>query len=526
MIKLIFRFSLFYFLVLSLKSFGAQTDSSVNIELEPLIATQISTMKLTRLLLPVPKQLMSSDATLQLSAGIEQVKAKFSIVNAWSKTKQDSIKKTDTETVSGASYIRLLLIEVEQQTLSSKGLTIYWRNHQKNQLTKAVSLNQVDATLIFPTQNWLAQALLLHPEYDQREHEWYVEPQKKYAHYVTNEALLTKKGYPPNKAGQWLYDRPQAIFQLFIMSGEQQWLTQGKRLSSFYQQHIDEEGLFTLKNRFDAKYLMPKGLLYDFLLSGSHEAKKSLKKIYQASLEWDEDYSLSRGFWTERNQAAALNTAISYWEASNDEAALVRINNIIDATVKMTFNPENDWQLRGCPQHSFKSHEGWGDNSPTCSPWMMALLGDALWRFYRLTDDKRSAALIDAFGDFILNYGLFYGNKRVKNIVIPKYIVSIENPAQEELDQWSNPQHACDVAGLLGKSTYVKESSGQDGFMVKTLFSALLEQCQVSYARLKKEQRKKSTKKFWLLKPVRRFAWVYSTTSDSPWLKSQLISSY
>lgn len=522
MIKLIFRFGLFYFLVLSLNSFSAQTDSLINIELEPLIVKKISTMKLTRLLLPVPKNLISNDATLQLTAGIEKVNTKFSIVNAWPNTKQDVIKKIDK--VSSANYIRLLLIEIDQQTLPSTSITLYWRNHQKNQLTltNGVYINQADATLIFPTQSWLAQALLLHPEYNQDNHDWYIEPQKKYAYYFTNQDLLSKKGYPLNRAAQWLYDRPQAIFQLYIMSGEPHWLTKGNRLSSFYQQHIDEEGLFTLKKRFDVKYSMPKGLLYDFLLSGSSQAKNALKKIYQASLAWDENYSSRRGFWTERNQAAALNTAVSYWEVSNDEAALVRINNIIDATVEMTFNPQNDWQLRGCPQHSFKSHEGWGDNSPACSPWMMALLGDALWRFYRLTNDKRAAALIDAFGDFILNYGLFYGNKRVKNIVIPKYIVAIENPEQEELNQWTDPQHACDVAALLGKSAYIKEASGRDGFMVKTLFSALLEQCQESYVKLKKEINKKQNKPYWPLKPPRRFAWMYSTTSDLPWLNNLL----
>ncbi|AAZ25529.1 hypothetical protein CPS_4993 [Colwellia psychrerythraea 34H] len=47
---------------------------------------------------------------------------------------------------------------------------------------------------------------------------------------------------------------------------------------------------------------------------------------------------------------------------------------------------------------------------------MMALLGDALWRFYQLTGDKRSVALIDAFGDFVFNYGLFYGDKQVKTL--------------------------------------------------------------------------------------------------------------
>ncbi len=480
-----------------------------------------STVGAIKLLLPVPKGAISVDASVQISIDQKLLKTNFFLVNTWPNNQIGTIKKSVDK-----SYIRLLLIEIEKQAIYPTQLKVSWRNHQQQQLVSKTSLMPTTATLIYPSQSWLAQALLLHPKYNQDDNKWYIEPQKKYAKYFTNQTLLTENGYSPEKSSQWLYDRPQAIYQLFIMSGERQWLTQGNRLSRFYQQHIDDEGQFTLRSRFDAKYLMPKGLLYDFLLSGNNQAKNALKKIFQASLAWDEHYSASRGFWTERNQAAALNTAISYWEISHDETALARINSIIEATIEMTFNPQNDWSLRGCPQHSFKSHEGWGDDSPACSPWMMALLGDALWRFYRLTGDKNAAALIDAFGDFILNHGLFYGDKRVNNIVVPKYIVAIENSEQEELNQWTDPQHACDVAALLGKSVYIKEVSGDDSFMVKTLFSALLEQCQLSYDRLKQEQKKHKLKEYWSLKPPRRFAWLYSTTSDLPWLNLRLISTY
>ncbi|MDX2367586.1 MAG: hypothetical protein QNK36_04160 [Colwellia sp.] len=468
------------------------------------------------MLLPVPSHLISLNAEFSLVSEGKEVPAQYSIINAW-------------PTNIDEHYIRLLSIGINNVSLPSNTFVLNWSVPDGlNRTLKKIKRHNYNAQqvksnsqLVYPSLNWLSQSLLIHPKQNIAL-DWYVEPQKKYARYITDQLLLDKNGYAANKPSQWLYDRPQAIFQLYIMSGEQQWLTQGKRLSSFYQQHIDEEGLFTLKKRFDVKYLMPKGLLYDFLLSGSSQAKSALKKIYKASLAWDEHYSSRRGFWTERNQAAALNTAISYWEASNDEAALVRINNIIDATVEMTFNPQGDWSLRGCPQHSFKSHEGWGDNSPACSPWMMALLGDALWRFYQLTNDKRAAALIDAFGDFVFNYGLFYGDKRVKNIVIPKYIVSIENSEQEKLNQWSDPQHVCDVAGLLGKSVYIKNKSGSDSFLIQFLFSAFIEQCQQSYVRLKKEQNKNQNKPYWPLKPPRRFGWMYSTTSDLPWLNHLL----
>jgi hypothetical protein len=473
------------------------------------------------LLLPIPNQRVTLNSSFFLTANNHSIKANYQVLNTW-------------PTMKSEPFIRLLSIDFNRlqnftealgpKKTMPKELTLTWLDSDKALAVQQINVNQANLSqLVYPSTPWLVQSILLHPD-KAIDTDWYIEPQKKYAHYLTDQTLLSKQGYPASKASQWLYDRPQAIYQLFLMSGENQWLTKANKLAEFYSKNIDESGLFVLKKNFDPKYLMPKGLLYRYLLSGDVEAKKTLKRIFERSLDWDESYSLPRGFWTERNQAAALNVAVSYWELTNDEAALGRINDIIDATVTMTFNPSNDWPLIGCPQHSFKSHEGWGDDTPACSPWMMALLGDALWRFYQLTGDVRAASLIDAFGDFILNYGIYYGNARVNNIVIPKYIVSIKNPEQEELNQWTDPQHACDVAALLGKSAYIKQITKQDNFMVKTLFRALLEQCSGTYTKLKKAQKSKREKNYWILKPPRRFGWMYSTTSDLPWLKSLLLN--
>ena len=61
---------------------------------------------------------------------------------------------------------------------------------------------------------------------------------------------------------------------------------------------------------------------------------------------------------------------------------------------------------------------------------------------------------------------------------------------------------------------------------MKTLFNALLEQCEGSYLKWQREQKKKQANEYWTIKPPRRFGWVYSTTSDLPWLKETLLSDY
>jgi len=462
--------------------------------------------KHSQLIFPVPRSLVPDDSNIELFEGDIPIDIKYKALTFW-------------PTLTKSKFVRLLLIDVKHVPGKDIFLTIKWGQERSNKHSQILKIND-KAKLIYPSKNWLAESLLLHPQVNNLSAEWYIEPQVLYANYVTNKKLLFDKGYPPKKAAQWLFDRPQAIYQLFIMSGEIKWFNEANILVDYYINNIDEQGGFKLINKKDTKFLMPKGLLYKYLLSGDQKAKDSLKRIFDSSLKWEPSYSFGKGFWTERHQAAALNTAISYWESSNDPVALARINEIIDATVDMTFNPVNDWLLRGCPQHTFVSHEGVGDNSATCSPWMMALLSDALWRFYRLTDDVRAAALIDAFGDFILNHGLFWGDDRVKNIIIPKYIVSLENSRQEELNQWTDPQHTCDVAGLIGKSVFVKKVNKREDFLLTKLFSVFIDRCKSDYMRIKNMKQKPA---YWVAQPPRRFGWTYSTTSDLPWLEDFLL---
>jgi len=459
-----------------------------------------------QLLLPVPNHLISAGTSFQLFEMDIPIDIKYEVLNSW-------------PTHSKKKYIRLLLIEVNHMPGKDLLLKMKWKNSSVDQKPSMLKVS-TNVSLVYPSSNWLAQALLIHPKSNGNKSSWYTNPQSHYAKYVINNKQLLKNGYPQKKASQWLYDRPQAIYQLFIMTGDLSWLYKAHDLSDFYIRNINENGSFKLTNKNDSKYLMPKGLLYKYFLSGNESAKASLKKIYQNSLKWDPEYSVSRGFWTERNQASALNAAISYWEVSGDNDVLERINQILDATVKMTYDPYSEIGLVGCPQHTFNSHEGHGGNSPTCSPWMMALLSDALWRYYRLTGDIRASSLIDSFGDFILNHGIYWGDEKVKNIIIPKYLTVFKNSRYENHDQWSDTQHMCDVAALLGKSVYVKETNNINDALLKELFLVLTQQCKNGFERMKIKQQNKP---FWTLSPPRRFNWMFSTTSDLPWLVEKLL---
>mgnify|MGYP001057009356 CR=1 FL=1 len=499
MSNMLLAIRLLFFIAIVIFVVGATAKESITFQVS-------LTKEKTQLLLPVPNRLITTDAVIQLTEMDTAINIKYKVLNSW-------------PTLAGKKYIRLLLIEVDQIPGNNLSLLLEW-NNDKLKSDHPGLVVQENLSLVFPSSNWLAQALLLHPKSMELNSAWYVEPLSKYANYFTDQAALAKNGYPIDRASQWLYDKPQAIYQLFIMSGNKKWLEKADFLAKFYLNNIDENGLFKLINKNDVKYSMPKGLLYRYFLSADDKAREALTKVYLNSLAWPPEYNLATGFWTERNQAAALNTAISYWELTGDASALERINQIIDATVAMTFNPVNDWSLVGCPQHTYKSHEGQGGYSPTCSPWMMALLSDALWRYYLLTEDARAASLIEAFGDFVLNHGINWGDEKVGNIVIPKYLVALENPRYESNDQWTDHQHTCDVAGLLGKAVYIKSVNKVDDLLFTELFSVFIQQCRKSF----ELTNSKNSTKAWAFNPPRRFSWTFSSTSDLPWLVELLLT--
>src|SRR5690606_30107449 len=140
---------------------------------------------------------------------------------------------------------------------------------------------------------------------------WYVDPMIRYANYVTDAELLQKDNITADKASQYLYDRPRALTQLFLLTGDLKWKQQAIAASQFYLARVADDGYFSLVEKKDIKYLMPRGLLYYYQLTSDESARRAINRIYQASLDWSPEYR-NRGFWTERNQAAALEAAVSY----------------------------------------------------------------------------------------------------------------------------------------------------------------------------------------------------------------------
>jgi hypothetical protein len=461
--------------------------------------------------LPIPNNTLPLLSKVFIHIEGKRIPAKISYSLLW--PKKNSV----------ALNVRVLDIELEHKTISVSNMTLSFESSSSG-LAENKKYSSYRAKLIYPNKTWLREVLLLTNNNGVNE-SWYRHNQALQAIYLADEEALAKKKYPKTVASQWLYDRPQAFYQLYLSAhGREEIKLQADRFVAYYKSQINDAGYFKLAKPKDVKYLMGRSLVYHYLLNQSMSSLQTLENMFKASLSWKVEYN-GEGFWTERHFAAALNIAISYWEISSNETAKNRIDELIRGLVQMTFSPPSHWKLRNCPQHTYKSHEGWGDSSPTCSPWMMALLADNLWRYYLLTDNNDSAKLLSAFATFMLNEGVYFGaGKKLSGRIIPKYIVSLDNKNQEELEPYSDVQHTCDVAAMVGKGVFVKKILKVDFFLEGHLFRAMSEQCKKDHLAIV-EKYKYVKLDYLSSRPPRKFGWQYSSTDDLPWLMYELFES-
>ncbi len=182
-------------------------------------------------------------------------------------------------------------------------------------------------------------------------------------------------------AAPWLFDRPMTLFNTYVRTGDVRWLRYAHRAAQYYAAHISDAGYFDLK-RDDLKYSYGEAMWLDVMFTGDRSLVSKIEAVASAGVRWNPVYEAGTNFWTERHQTYALLAALSAWEATGDEAHRTRVRAIFDASYAHLTTPPVGMAADGCLLHTERSHEGTSNDAPICSPWMTALLGDAIWRYY------------------------------------------------------------------------------------------------------------------------------------------------
>ncbi|MES2768658.1 MAG: hypothetical protein V4596_05875 [Bdellovibrionota bacterium] len=297
----------------------------------------------------------------------------------------------------------------------------------------------------------------------------------------------------------WLYDRAQTLYFMYFRSGSVDWLRRGHRASQFYKANINSSGGFVLGG--DSKYVYGQSMLYDMMITGDTSLIPVIERTRLPHNGWPTTFSASTGFWTERNQAYAMLAALAAFDATGLATDATRATALFNNVFNMQQNPGNGWTRIGCPLHTRNQHDP-SEPIPDvmCSPWMGALIADAVWRYYILSLDNNALIYLADYGDYIHNYGLVTEG----GLRIPYYASSyLGNTGSGEID------HACDVMGATVKAYWAKEALGRNSATMATDASALLTSCQANLSSSS-------------ISPARKYSWWFGTNSDFGWLLSNL----
>jgi hypothetical protein len=317
-----------------------------------------------------------------------------------------------------------------------------------------------------------------------------------------------------NAEEPWLYDRALTLYNVYIRTGDVKWLRHAHRAAQWYAKKVGSNGIFVLSSyAADLKYSYGLSLLIDYALTGDASLRAPIERVAAAGIrEWTTSYSASTGFWTERHHAYAMLAALSAFELTGDRTHAQRATALVSTIVQMSQNAAH------CPLHTVEQHEGVaGDNRLMCSPWMGALVAEAMVRYYILSEDQTVLTWLAGMGDFIRGYAVYDGGIEAATLagkIMPWYLVG-PTGRLEDGRGWGDMEHACDVAGVAAKAVWAKKRLGLSSAQVESTADDLLATCQYV---LDYWHRTTPTLAEYRLSPPRKFSWWFGSTTDLQWM--------
>jgi hypothetical protein len=305
----------------------------------------------------------------------------------------------------------------------------------------------------------------------------------------------------------WLFQRALTLFGMYIRSGDVAWLRHAHRAAQFYGAHLGADGTFDLAAG-DLKYAYGSALFLDLMLTGDTRHLPRIAAVARAGAGWGETYTARTGFWTERHQTYALLAALVAWEATGEAGHATRARAIVAETARQAREPVSGWAPEGCVLHTQDAHEGDGVTDPICSPWMSALLAEAMFRAYVHSQDRETLEFLAGLADFVRTTGSASDGGGLS----PYYLVSSRRRDEPDIE------HACDVAGLVARGAWARRALGGDPAPLLATTRGLLTNCRANLESWHRPGGPAAGLAEWRLSPARKLNWWFGTTLDLPWL--------
>ena len=205
----------------------------------------------------------------------------------------------------------------------------------------------------------------------------------------------------------WLFDRASSFWNLYMRTGALKWLRTAHKASQFYANGINEKGEFAFNPSYPKlMYCYGTPLMIDIMLTGDVALEDQILNIAEFGVERNFELTDSRtSLWTERGLAYWLLSALTAYEVTGEEV----YKNRVIYRFESAYNRNSD----GVMLHQMGLHEIGGLSNddrlsqPIISPWMSALLSEAIWRYYLQSEDTRALQFIAGMGEHVAEHCLY-----------------------------------------------------------------------------------------------------------------------
>lgn len=221
----------------------------------------------------------------------------------------------------------------------------------------------------------------------------------------------------------WLFDRVTALYRGYVRSGELSPLSSAYREASIHRNGITGTGSATQIGipgaADDLKYHYVQNLALHYLLTGDDRFREAAENVATRAADlWSSPgYNGGADFWTERHAGFGLLAYVWALKVTDDQATTFR--DLADASVDAYVDLQETYPVgysdadARCFAHDAEAHgEDYGFFG--CSPWMSAILADALDGYATESDAANAAqarTAIVKLGRSIARDGLDSGGK-------------------------------------------------------------------------------------------------------------------
>lgn len=377
---------------------------------------------------------------------------------------------------------------------------------------------------VTPPAQWLMQSNLRGPVAPIRagmSRDW----QTGFLRTYVNDVAADVSGFERNENGQglihwgqefegWLYDRPAVLWNAYVQTGDPKWLRHAHRASQFYASHIALEGRrgSFAKRPGDAKYAHAGGLFSAYLLSGDARLLDRIRAVAELVGSVNTrlpPFERTTGLWTERHMSVAIGGALAAWEATGDAAYRQRVLRIVEGMQADASRPPSGYPdasaMAGVLLHRPEVHEEGSFPDVVMSPWMAALMTEALWRYHLFSDDPRALQLLGDYAQFVAERGI----EQQGVSWAPRYLVGLKGNYEG-----IEAEHAFDVLGLLARGRWARQRLGQPTTQIDLQIQRLRETADATFSAW---VRNSAGLPRYRLSPTRKAGWWYGTTYDLAW---------